>query len=116
MLGRGRDESFVTQAQVVSVGIGKYHLSPGLHHGKRRGHERIRRTEDLLALQFKILHASHGCLGPTGRRNDRNALPPRPFFLEQGSELSFRPSLAGEDLIPTVMDSLLVAPLETDLE
>src|SRR5947209_5685554 len=69
MLVRGFLDGVEAETEILAIAVSKHHLAARLDDGKRRGHERIRGNQDLLAAESEVLHACHRPTRPARKRD-----------------------------------------------
>ena len=103
-------------AEVVAVAVDEHYLPAALDDRQRRRHERVRRAQDGLP--------AHGGIGKGGERRARparepdrgHAVPAGPGLLEAAGQITLRPALRIEDLVPQLVEPRAIAMVEPDGE
>src|SRR3954463_14796485 len=103
-------------AEVLAVAVGPHGLAAGRERGERRGHERVRRAEDLLAAHAGPVERGHRTAGPTPGRDGVAAIPPRPALLEAVDHAALGPAARVEHLVPERVEPRTVARIPSDPE
>ena len=103
-------------AQVLAVAVHELDLGPGPKRRQRRGHERVGRAQNGLALDAGEVQRGQCPTGPAGQGHGRQLVPLGPGRLQARDHRGLRPALRIQHLVDQRVQAGAIAVVEADRE